>query len=804
MRIFAITQWSHFAYMIISIALLGFGASGTFIALFRTRLEKRFLASYRLFSFLFPLAIILSYFLSQQNEFNPFEIVWNSRQYWHLLEYYLVLFIPFFCAATCIGLTFTQYTDRIGLIYGANLVGSGVGAIGIIGCLYAVHPVQSLYVIMGVAFGGTSATFLNVSRAGREGTRSKKEYSQIFAVFAAAMYVFIAVIVFLAVKYDPLHFRDHLNISQYKGLSQARKFPEAKILAELVSPLGVVHAVSSPVIRNAPGLSLNYPGNVPSQIGLFVDSGNAGAITNPKDVRYLDFLSSSLGYHVRPVATVLILGAGGGTDVLNALSHQAAAVDAVELDPNMIRLVRERFQDFSDHLYARPDVRVINREARGYLDTTHATYDAIQISLLDAFGVSSAGVYALNENYVYTREALQRYYERLSPKGILSITRWVKFPPRDDIKLFATAVETLEALGIAEVSQHLVSVRSWATCTLLVSKAPFTGEEIERVRAFCRDRAFDTNYFPGIAPEDANVYNQLPSAESYRAAQALLFGKRTAFYASYPYFVRPARDDSPYFFDFFKWQTLPTLLKTMGKEWIPFLEWGYLVLLATLLQAGVISLILIIIPLCALPRQSPGQRATRFFSVWRVYTLMYFTCLGLGYLFLETVCIQKFILFLSNPVYAVSVIVSSFLIFSGLGSLYFEIRNSQWQNKLGTLLFIVVGGIVGGCFGYLLFLPMVFSYFSGWSPLAKIFITIGLIAPLGFCMGIPFPLGMKRLHVGARELVPWAYGVNGCASVLSSLIATCIAIPYGFRTVILLAGMLYLIAAGTTYVNSKC
>jgi spermidine synthase len=810
MRIFSITQWHHFAYMIISIALLGFGASGTFISLFRARLKKHFLATYRFFSCLFPLSIIACYFLNQQNPFNPFEILWSTRQYFYLLEYYLVLFIPFFLAATCIGLMFTQYTDKIGLVYCYNLIGSGVGAIGIMICLYMVHPVQILYVIVGVALCGTVAAFLDFSPEGREGTRMFFFPSRPFAAFAASMYVFIVCLIFLAVKYDPLGFRNHLNISQYKGLSQAKKFPEAKILAELVSPLGVVHAVSSPIIRNAPGLSLNYTGDLPSQIALFIDSGNAGVITSAVELEFLDFLSSSLVYHVRPASKVLILGAGGGTDVVNALYHQATSVDAVELDSNIIQLVKERFRVFSADLYSRPDVQIINQEARGYIETTHSLYDSIQISLLDSFSASSAGVHALHENYLYTIEALKQYYSHLTPQGILSITRWVKFPPRDNIKLFATAVEALENSGIEDVSQHLISVRSWATCTLLVSKIPFTSREINCVRTFCRERAFDTNYFPGITSEDVNLYNQIPSPEYSHAAQELLFGHREHFYTSYPYFIRPARDESPYFFHFFKWKMLPALLKTMGKEWIPFIEWGYLVLLATLLQAGVISIILIVVPLLALPRKS-----ARFHE--KIYTCVYFICLGLGYLFLEMVFIQKFTLFLANPVYAVSVIIASFLISSGFGSLYFESRKSKVEsrttcNSQSTTkspfegskgVFLPVGGIIGLSLVYLLSLPTIFSYCSGWSNPFRILITVVLIVPLGFCMGIPFPFGMNQLNIWANQLVPWAYGVNGCASVLSSLIATCIAISWGFPTVILLAGMLYVIAAGTVYGISK-
>jgi spermidine synthase len=824
MRIFSITQWYHFAYMIISIALLGFGASGTVISVFRARLTRRFLFYYRLFSCLFPVSIILSYFLSQRNQFNPFEIVWNPRQYLYLMEYYLVLFVPFFFAAMCIGLIFTQYTNRIGFLYCANLIGSGFGALGVIVGLYFFHPVLVQYIIIGTAFCGTMSAFSDF-----------KWSTKLALLKRSSAFVLILLIILLvfSLKYDPLGFRKRLAISQYKGLSLAQNFLDAQLLTESISPLGVVHSLSSPIIRNAPGLSLNYTGDIPSQIGLFIDSGNSGVITNAAErekhplsslreetvppslkeehpptplkgglhLEFLDFLSSALVYHVRPTPKVLILGAGGGTDVLNALYHEATSVDAVELNPGIIYLVQDRFRDFASHLYSRPDVQVINQEARGVVESTYSTYDTIQISLLDSFGASSAGVHALHENYLYTVEAIKRYYSRLRPQGILSVTRWVKFPPRDNIKLFATAVEALEELGVTEISQHLVSIRSWATSTLLLSRSPLTPQEIERIRTFCHERSFDTNYFPGITVAHANVYNQLPSAEYYRAAQALLFGEKETFYISYPYYVRPARDNSPYFFHFFKWKSLTTLLKTMGRDWIPFIEWGYLVLLATLLQASVVSIILIIIPLSLLPRRSISLR-------YKLYTVIYFTCLGLGYLFIEMVCIQKFTLFLANPVAAVSVVIASFLIFSGFGSLYFELRvascelrvsnhNLQFTTYNSQLAF-AVSGIIGLSLIYALFLSSVFSACAGWSYFLKVLLSVICIAPLGFCMGIPFPFGLKRLNQQTKELVPWAYGINGYASVLSSLIATCVAISSGFQTVMLCAGILYVLAAGIT------
>ena len=787
LRLFAIAQWHHFAYMIISIALLGFGAAGSCISIFRKILLRKFALSFRLFALLFPCSILLSYLLMQRIDFNPAELIWNPRQYRAVLEYYLVLFVPFWLAALALGLSFTRYTERIGLLYAANLGGSGLGALGATLGLYHFHPVLLLYLLFGIAMLGALLPFLN----------RKSRLPSLFI---------LAGILFVSLRYDPLHLPDRLTISPYKGLSLARHFPEAKVVAEARSPLGLIHAVASPVIRHAPGLSLNYPGDIPSQIGIFIDAESAGAIVrlNYKgkklsseglqvrpELEFFRFLPSSLPYYLRSRSKVLILGAGGGTDVLNALYHGADSVDAVELDRGLIEIVRDVFHKETGGLYSNPQVELFNQEARAFVESTQRQYDLIQLSLLDAFGASTAGVHALNENYLYTVEALQHYYQRLAPGGVLAITRWLKFPPRDNIKLFATALEALEELGEKDVADRLLGIRSWATHTLLISKSPFQVEEMTKLQEFCEARAFDLTYFPGIRLEDANRFNQLPSAEFFHAMQALLSEERKALYEKYPYHIRPARDDSPYFAHFFKWKSFTTLLHSIGRDWIPFVEWGYLVLLATLLQAGLLSLLLILLPLLFLPRRSVRGRQV-------VAATIFFGSLGLGYLFIEMVCIQKFTLFLANPVLTASVVIASFLIFSGIGSLAFESR------RAGTaLFFMAVSGIVLLCLVYSLFLSRLFALCAGWESGAKTLLSILCIAPLGFCLGIPFPCGLKYMGRRVEGLVPWAYGVNGCASVLSSLLATSIAISHGFQRVFLLAGLLYLGAAAIGLLASR-
>ena len=766
MRIFSITQWHHFAYLVISIALLGFGASGTFISLFQNRLKKAFSGYYFVFAYLFAISTVLSFWVSQKIPFDPFLIVWDKKQYLYLLEYYLLLFIPFFFGATCIGMAFANYPEKISRIYFYNLLGSGAGAFTSVLLLYLLHPLHILYVISGIGLLAAAVSSLRIP-------------------FRLSPFAFLLLLGAVGLLFT---LQLKLKISQYKGLSLALNLPNAEIVAETHGPLGLVDIVRSPAIRYAPGLSLKYTQAPPPQWGLYVDASEVGAITHFKedlsDLQYLDYTSSALAYHVRSLPKVLILGAGGGTEVLTALYHRSEQIDAVEMNGQILGLMNGKFKDFSNGLYALPNVHVKVMEARGYVESTPERYHLIQVALLDTFSASTAGVYALNESYIYTVEAFKKYLEKLTPDGILSLTRWIKLPPRDNLKVFATAVQALEERGVQEIPKHLILIRSWATATLLISNSPFSEEEIARVKEFCKARLFDTVYFYGITEAEDNNYNQLPSPHYYHAVQKILFGDRQRFYREYLFHLEPATDNQPYFFHFFKWKALPVLIASMGREWVPFVEWGYIILIAALVQSALVSLVLIILPLFWLRVGAASWNPQRP-RASRLKIFIYFGCLGLGFLFLEMVYIQKFILFLANPIYAVSVIISAFLLFSGLGSFY--------SDKVSTLRTPILG-LIGISFVYFLVLKSVFGYFISYGSGVKIGITVLLIAPLAFLMGMPFPIGLRRVSLGAPELIPWAWGINGYTSVISSILATILAISWGFHAVIGLALLLYLIA----------
>ncbi|MGH6692154.1 MAG: SAM-dependent methyltransferase, partial [Gammaproteobacteria bacterium] len=345
---------------------------------------------------------------------------------------------------------------------------------------------------------------------------------------------------------------NELRLSPYKELSQTLEVMGARVVAARSGPLGWLTVVESPEVplRHAPGLSLNAPGEPPPQLALFTDGEGLTPITRfdgrREPLAYLDFVTSAAAYHVLERPRVLVLGAGAGADVLQALYHSADSVDAVELNPAVAGLVERDFADFSGRPLSRPGVSLHIAEARAFATASTKQYDLVQLALLDAFGASSAGLYALAESYLYTVESLQITLRRLAPEGILSITRWVTLPPRDTLKLFGMAVLALEREGESRPAERLVLLRSWRTATLLLKNGDWSEAQIQRLKAFAAQRSFDFGWYPGMRAEDADRYNLLDRPYFYEGAVALLGSQRNAFISDYKFDIGPATDDRPY------------------------------------------------------------------------------------------------------------------------------------------------------------------------------------------------------------------------------------------------------------------
>ncbi|MFQ5891395.1 MAG: hypothetical protein ACE5HW_01205 [Candidatus Methanofastidiosia archaeon] len=742
-RIFSVKLWYHFTFMVISIALLGFGASGTFLSIFRGILERKREDLLFYTSFAFSLSVIFSFGISNAIPFDPFKLSWDSLQLAYIAAYYIALGFPFFLSGSCLAIALSKI-QRIERVYFSDLLGASFGALIPI-FLFSLGGEK---VIVSVAIlGALSCLFFSLDQ---------KKY-----VFFALLLLFFQAFMLL---------NSHLleiKISPYKDLNQALRYPDSKILETRWNSFSRVDLVESSMVRYAPGLSLKYQEPLPPQLGVTTDASNINAITLFKGVEgmeFLNYLPQALVYEISGPERVLIVEPGGGLDVLMALLKGVDSIEVLEENPIIIELMTE--YEFSGGIYEDERVEVHISGVRGYLSRSERKYDLIQLSSREGFATS--GMYALSENYNFTTEAFTEYIYHLSDDGVLVVGRYLNPPPREEVRMVALAISALEELDVGNPKAHIVVMRSWGTITLLLKKSEFTRKELEMIREFSRDLRFDLVHLQGMSSEEANLYNKFPKPYYYNLVHKLFEGESLE---DYLFDLSPARDDKPFFFHFFSWSKLVPLYQSMGKKWQPFIEGGYLVPVI-LLQAIILGTVLILLPLKTLSK------------VAAVAFLPYFFFLGLGYMFCEITLIQRFILFLDHPVYAISVVLFSMLLSSGVGSFFsgrFRIRS------LKKILLSICGLLLL----YNLLISEIFNLFLSAKISSKYLISFITLFPLGFFMGMPFPMGLRLLK---RNSIPWAWALNACASVLASVGAVVIALSYGFKFVFLLASISYLFA----------
>jgi hypothetical protein len=820
-RVFSVAQWYHFAFMTVSIALLGFGASGSFLALFPSLAnrphptpgpsplpkaqERRGGApgSYTLLAALFALSIVGSYLTINTIPFDSYRIAWERRQLLYLAIYYLSLALPFFFSGLIVGALLAAQPAKASTIYASNLAGSALGCLAAVAALSFLGGAGTvmLSALLGTLAAG--AFTLRVSRftphasgyTGPKATSSnlQSQISNLKSLLSILYLVSLAVLSFLTLK--PLPFLE-IRLSPYKGLSYALQYPGAEIVFSRWNAFSRIDVVRSGGIHSAPGLSLAYLDSPPPQLGLFTDGENLSPVTatdwEEAELReFIGYLPTSLPYRLLPGAEVLIIEPKGGLDVLTALENGATSVAAVESNPLVVEAVRDSFGDWAGGIYQDTRVKVITENGRSHVRRMGQRYDLIHLSLADSYRPVTSGAYSLSENYLYTQEAFADYLDHLNEGGLLVVSRWLQLPPSETLRVGALAVAALERTGVTKPERQLVAIRSMRTALLLVKNGEFSAEEIEAVRDFCEEDKFDLVYYPGIQPVEANRYNVLPEPSYYRAFQDLLSAEdraRSHFYADYAFDVSPPKDDRPFFFHFFKWSQTPAILQTFGQTWQPFGGSGYFVLVALLVLALLASAVLILLPLLFQRRLPPaGGKKTGVVdcksttSRGRGRVFLYFALLGLGYLFVEIPLMQRFILFLGHPTYAFATTLFALLLFSGLGSM-----TGPRFSLLKVLILLSVAILL-----YPLLLPHLFQLLLGQGFALRLLASVVSLAPLGFLMGIPFPGGIALLDRLAPDLIPWAWGINGCLSVLASILSTMLAISFGFSWVLLGASLAY-------------
>jgi SAM-dependent methyltransferase len=814
MRCFAVGSWSNFGSMVISIALLGNGLAGTLITFLEKRVERnadRWLSSTAV---LVGPAMAIVYVVAQRLPFNPVMITTDRQQYFLLAAYYALYALPFFIGALYLGVSFIAFRSDIHRLYFWNMLGSGLGGFAILAALYLLPPERLVGPIAALA--SLAALFSLVGHRDEEG--------HLGLPFGASLVAALALCASLAL----LAIFGGIRISEFKPITYARSFPDSKLVYHSYGPTGEFDAYSSSFFHIAPGLSDNASSDIVAMpenafLGLYIDGdGPTGIVRKlePAESAYFDYLPMAAPYLLLDKPDVLLFRLGGGIGAQTAIHHGARSATIVEPDPAIVHMLRDEpvFRAYAGDILRDPRIRIFATEPRAFALDTKERFDLEEIGLVDSVGLSQTGGNPVVENFLYTAEGIASYLATLKPGGILSITVWNRLtPPRNVPKLLATVAEALRIRGIPEPEKDLfVFDQLLSTATILVKNGSFRGDELTTLRSFCARMSFIPCYYPGMprpslgpgevlrwyaeqlgpsspAAAPASDNEESPSANGddllqedlyYYTLDSIFSGHAETFYAAYPFTIRPATDDKPYYTAYVK----PALLSAVAADIRELSEeWGYLLLVATLGLSAIFSLLIIVLPMIGRRRELFARRK----GTLRV--IAYYACLGLGYMMIEIFLIQRLTFFLIDPIFSNSVVITSMLVLSGIGSL----SSATWRASSRRRVVIAACGIGLSCVFYLVALTPILNGLLGLGLDLKICVTVLAVAPAAFCLGIPFPTGLSALSSSRPALIPWAWGVNGALSVTGTVFARLSSISAGYSRVLVAAIALYALAAAT-------
>ena len=780
-RYFAVAKWSEYGYWVISIVMVGFALSGVTVALVRDWAAARGPALLAWLPGPLVLTAAAGYWGVTVNPFNPLQLqnaVTFMPQVWNIALYYAVLLPFFFLTGFYISLFFVLNPGRVARVYGFDLTGAGAGAACVLLLMWVAHPFHLVPFML-----------LPLAAAGAMGGRTRAAALAVVALFAAEAVLLL----------DP-----RAEYNDFKAIYAPAHVPGAQQVAELRSPRGLyamlddfTERVDVDLSNNAGLLGVDGP---PASFGLYRDGARIAALPKPglASAAYAPATLDALPYVLRPGARVLLAGASGGFRALQALQLGAASVDALEPDP-VLRGASLHGLGPSPPLPPDARVRIL---ADGPLAAVQrgGSFDLIDISA-DFLDAGEANATA------FTAEALAADLHALSPGGLLSIPVSIRELPVYAIRLLATVREALRLAGVARPETHVLVYRSAWNLRILVSNTPLDAGLIATAKAFCDERSFDLSYYPGIdvVAARAGIYNDLPpisfengevgAAEGSQdavadEAGAVLRGEASESQAAFN--LAPITLDRPAFYATLRLSQVPNILRRV--EILPQQEVGQLVNLAVLAQAVVLAGLVLLVPLAA-PRVAGRVRAGRRPSVLR--PVAYFAALGLGFLFIEIVLIEKASFYLNDRTSAFALVLTGMLVFSGLGSMA--------AGRLGRHGMTLVGAVVlGWCALALAGLEPLLLATIGLPWAVRAAILLAVTAPVSLALGLPFPLGLARFERAGEGgdaesgrgggFLPWAWGLNGAFSVVATPLANLIAIQSGFDRVLIAAAMLYGIA----------
>lgn len=737
-RIYSVIYWNHLVYFIISIALLGFGISGTWLTFEKTSKVARCLSLPNCATGFIISTMVASYAAPQLGL--TISGIFEFRYLAGLFATYVVAVLPYFFAGWILGSLFRDYVRHIHFLYFADLAGAAAG------CLLFLAGMQPLGAVV-LALVTCIAVGLPIVLGSPASTRSR-----------AGLALCLAGSVLLL----PFHDAINRRIVPEKTKAFVDKFAELPPGEEKIWEFSEWNAISRIDVAGttgSPARQIFIDGD--AFTGLVWEAETPVRRFDPEGHPPLTDHRSPF-YFLDEPENVLVIGSGGGVDVWAALRGGAQHVDAVEINPTTYRLVREEYRERSKDIFFRPGVSTYNLEGRSFIRRTDRKYEAIILHGIDTFAAINAGAYVLSENYLYTVDAIKDYITHLTDAGMLCISRWHHYA--ETPRLFSVCLEALYELGAESPERHiLLHGGNWGT--ILVKKTPFTPEEIGGFRDYVLRREAHFIY-PVENPETGDAVTK--TIAEY--ADVRTRGEEDAYLAALPFDISPVYDDSPFFFHFDRLGNFMGVRSDATvTEWVRG-HWPSFTLLALLGFTVFAVAVFMFAPLLRM-----GVRGIPRFGSH----LTYFACLGVSFIFVEIALMQRFALLLGHPSRSLALVLTSLLFFAGVGSWL----ASRPRMNLAYLLPALVLTIVGTTYWY----PSVITYALPWSFYARAALTVALVAPLGILMGMPFPTGLRLVSQWGGTAVPWMWGVNGGTTVLGSVLAIVLAIHFSFSTVLLTA-----------------
>jgi len=761
-RVFAIGQWNHLSFMVISIALFGFGASGTFLSILDTRRkgwEKRLstLEPLKIIVLLYSLTVVAAFMVLNKLPLDYFRLPIEPLQAVYLLLSYLILSVPFFLTGSVISIAFAAFYKSAGMVYFFTMSGSALGAImplllipffeeGQLVILFALMPLVFLFVPPGKDMEPVNAKGILLMGAA-------------LAIAAIGFYI-----VFAdngrQVKIVP---------SPYKALSQMLKFPDTNIDRSVSGIRGRIDIVDSPYIRFAPGLSLKYHERLPKQWAVYQDADSPYIIYDIASSEDMEFAKHSLsfaGYMMAPqLSDVLVLQNTGGAAIVYAMAAEAENITLVEPHPELAKIVSESY--FVD---------VVNSNPREFLAQCRQKYSVIH---LESLGPSIPGTAALNQEYSLTVNAFINYLSRLQDNGVIIISGKLLLPPANTIRLYAAAYEALQYAGKKKPEDHMAMLRNWDNFTLIISDTPI--KDSEPLTHFAQSMNFDLVYLPTLEKKQVNRFNQFEYPYYYEALQSLrdayLAGTESRFFKQYVLDIAPQWDNRPYPNRFMKWSQLSELYQSTGSRFYGLLLSGEVVVTVVFVEALFVAFFLLGLPIIFISRGKPKPRA---------HHLVFFLGIGAGFMFTELYFIKQYIFLFGSPTISFTVVLSAIMIFSGIGGFISQKLNQthlKWALICLSCLFI----------GFYLGFSIILETLLGLSTVSRYVTAFLILLPVGLLMGIPFSIGMRLLLETPMDRA-YAWATNGCASVLTSIASAQVAISQGIPLIIILAAVAYFLA----------